>query len=464
MSGERGMTVEAGPGGAEALRARLGLGGKTLVAGLGVSGFSCARFLHCLGLEVAVTDSRTAPPLLARARRELPDVALYLGGLSGEALESCDQLVASPGLSPRQPFFERARARGVPVLGDIELFARAADAPVIAVTGSNGKSTVTALVGEMARGAGRAVKVGGNIGVPALDLLDGPADLYVLELSSFQLETTSSLRPCAAVVLNFTPDHLDRYLDLDEYLSAKLRIYDGAEVAVVNRDDEALGGLRFGNTLTFGAGEPRGGRDFGLARGDGQVWLAQGGDRLLPVDQLGIRGGHNALNALAALALGSAAGLSRAGMLAGLRAFPGLPHRMQWVGERAGVGWYNDSKGTNVGATIAAINGLEGGLVLIAGGLGKEQDFSPLRPALAGRARAVVLIGRDAPLIEQALGDAVPTERAADLQAAVRRAAELARPGDSVLLSPACASFDMFTGYEQRGERFVEAFRGLGAC
>ena len=446
------------------LRARLGFHGRTLVVGLGLTGLSCARFLHRLGLEVAVTDDRDAPPGLAAARAQLPDVALYTGGFSAEALERCERVVVSPGLSLEGEYIARARGRGLEILGDIELFARCADAPVLAVTGSNGKSTVTALLGEMARASSLRVRVGGNIGVPALDLLgDDAPELYVLELSSFQLEATSSLDARAAAVLNVSADHLDRYRDMNEYLAAKLRIWRGGGVAVVNRDDPLLWAARPGaeRTVSFGAGEPPDNMSFGLLRRGERTWLARGGERLLAADELGIRGGHNLLNALAALALGSAAGLPQAGMTAALRTFCGLPHRMQWLGERGGVAWFNDSKGTNVGATLAAIAGLDGPLVLIAGGLGKGQNFSPLRAALAGKARAVVLIGRDAGRIEEALAGAVPLVRATDMRDAVGRAAALAQSGDTVLLSPACASFDMFSGYEERGERFAAAFEEL---
>lgn len=446
------------------LRARLGFSGRTLVIGLGTTGFSCARFLHRLELEVAVTDSRPNPPQLAAARRELPDVPLFVDGFSLDALDRCDQVVVSPGLSLRHPCLDRARRRGLPIVGDIELFARCADAPVIAITGSNGKSTVTALVGEMARAAGRDVRVGGNIGTPALELLGEHApDLYVLELSSFQLETTLGLNAVASAVLNVTPDHMDRYRDLDEYLEAKLRIYRGAGVRIVNRDDPLLGGVLpgAGACVSFGGDAPADSASFGLVTHAGVWWLARGADRLLPVPEMRIRGRHNALNALAALALGSAAGLPDAAMMAALRTFPGLPHRMQWLGERRGASWYNDSKGTNVGATLAAVSGLEGRLILIAGGVGKGQDFSPLGPALAGKARAALLYGADAGLLEQALAGKVSVERVAGLEDAVRRAAALAEPGDSVLLSPACASFDMFSNYEERGQQFAEFFRGL---
>lgn len=445
------------------LRARLGFEGMTLVVGLGVTGLSCVRFLRALGLPVEITDSRSAPPRLGVARGELAEVPLHLGAFSLAALERCARILLSPGVALEDPYLQAARARGIPVLGDIELFARCVDAPVVAVTGSNGKSTVTALVGAMAQAAGRDARVGGNIGTPALDLLqDTPPDLYVLELSSFQLETTASLNPCAAAILNLSPDHLDRYPDMQAYLEAKLRIYAGDGAIIANRDDPILSAClpRQRRIVRFGTGAPAG-ADFGLIDADGQTWLAQGGERLITMDRLGLRGAHNALNALAALALGTAAGLPRGGMLAALQSFTGLPHRMQRIGERRGVSWFNDSKGTNVGATLAALGGLPGRAVLIAGGLGKGQDFSPLRELAAAKARAVVLIGRDAPLIEAALNNAVPIHYAGDMREAVERAAALGRPGDSVLLSPACASFDMFSGYEDRGRCFVAAFAEL---
>lgn len=448
------------------LRDRLGTSGKTLVLGLGATGLSCARFLHRLGLEVSITDSRAEPPQLAAARRELPDVPLYLGGFSMDAIEECEQVIVSPGLSLRHACLDRARRRGLPIIGDVELFARCVDAPVIAITGSNGKSTVTALVGAMAQHARCDARIGGNIGTPVLDLLDEtPPDLYVLELSSFQLETTRSLAPCAATILNLSPDHLDRYRDVEEYLSAKLRIFHGDGVRVINRDDPVLAAASGddGRVLTFGAGAPRNENEFGLVEREGVTWLAHGDTPLMAVDAMRIRGRHNALNALAALALGSAAGLSMSSMLTTLPVFAGLPHRMQWLGERRGVAWYNDSKGTNVGATLAAIGGLEGGLVLIAGGVGKGQDFSPLRDALAGKARAVLLYGADADAVARAISGVAEIEQVADLETAVLRAAELAEAGDSVLLSPACASFDMFSNYEERGRCFIEAFGRLGA-
>lgn len=447
------------------LRERLGLDRASLVLGLGMTGLSSARFLHRLGLEVVLADDRHAPPMLDRVREELPGVSVHCGELPAEVLDCCARVIASPGIAPDHPWVQAACERGLLVIGDIELFARCARAPVAAVTGSNGKSTVTALLGEMARAAGRRVAVGGNIGVPALELLTIPEpDLYVLELSSFQLETTASLTPRAATILNVSADHLDRYRDMQDYLQAKLRIWCGAGVAVINRDETVLlDSAPLANRVSFGSDAPPDADSYGLVREDGRVWLAQGRERLLAAGEMRLRGGHNALNALAALALGAAMDLPRDAMLEALRRFPGLPHRMQWVGERHGVTWYNDSKGTNVGATLAAIAGTDAPLVLIAGGLGKNQDFAPLGAALAGRARGLVLIGRDAALIADAVGGRLPVAQAADMNEAVAQAAALAREGDIVLLSPACASFDMFNGYEHRGECFVAAFRSLSS-
>jgi len=438
---------------------------RALVVGLGKTGLSCARFLAARAVEVAVTDSRAAPPGLEALREALPDAAVFLGAFDEAAFAHADTIVLSPGVSRREPLVRAAEARGAEVIGDIELFARHADAPVVAITGSNGKSTVTTLVGEMARAAGRDARVGGNLGIPALELLvEGEApDLYVLELSSFQLETTYSLNAAAAAVLNVSEDHLDRYDGMDDYVAAKARIFQGEGAAVINADDPRVAALAAqlpaGRVVRFGLGEPADG-DFGVRTREGAPWLCRGEEPLLAVAELGLSGWHNVANALAALALGEAAGLARAPMLASLREFTGLAHRSQFVAERDGVAWFNDSKGTNVGATLAALRGLPGErIVLIAGGQGKGQDFSPLRPVVTERGRAVVLIGEDASLIETALQGAVPVEHAGDMAAAVACARRLARPGDSVLLSPACASFDMFAGYEQRGEVFMARVR-----
>jgi len=437
---------------------------RTLIVGLGETGLSVARFLAARGEAVAITDSRAVPPMLDALGEELPDVAVFTGGFSAEAFAAAERIVVSPGVSLRQPLLAEAAARGVEIIGDIELFARQAKAPVLAITGSNGKSTVTALVGEMARLAGIDARVGGNFGTPALDLLgETEPALYVLELSSFQLETTYSLACSAAALLNISPDHLDRYTDVGEYAEAKARIFAHAEVCVLNADDPRVAAMAeacHGVVVRFSQG-PAGPGDYGLLEVDGATWLCRGDERLILAEELRLVGRHNYANVLAALALGAAGGLPREAMLEGARLFAGLPHRCQWVAERNGVRWYDDSKGTNVGATLAAIAGLERPLVLIAGGDGKGQDFSPLRAALAEGVRAVVLIGRDAPQIEAAIAAVVPTVYAADMGEAVARAAELARPGDAVLLSPACASFDMFRNYEHRGEVFAQAVRGV---
>lgn len=347
-------------------------------------------------------------------------------------------------------------------------------APVIAITGSNGKSTVTTLVGEMARAAGKNVKVGGNLGTPALDLLPANAiegaiepDLYVLELSSFQLESTFTLAPHAAVVLNISPDHLDRYDSLDEYAAAKQRIYSNAAVQIVNLDDEHAARLADAHRVCIGFGlQPpsagnEGAGNYGVRECDGRAWLMRGDERLLPVDEIRMAGRHNLGNALAALALGDAVGLPRAAMFETLRTFGGLPHRTQWVAEANGVVWYNDSKGTNIGATLAAVQGMDRPVVLIAGGQGKGADFRLLRAGLEGRLRAAVLIGEDAPLIEAALQGVATLVRADTMEDAVQAAARQAQPGDAVLLSPACASFDMFKGYDHRGDVFMDSVRRL---
>ncbi|MES9844703.1 MAG: UDP-N-acetylmuramoyl-L-alanine--D-glutamate ligase [Candidatus Sedimenticola sp. PURPLELP] len=435
--------------------------GKTLVVGLGKTGLSCARYLAGKGVPVAITDSREQPPGLDELRRDLPDTALFLGGFEAGVFEAADRLVVSPGVPVDQPLIQQAMARGVPVIGDIELFAQEAKAPIAAITGSNGKSSVTTLLGEMARNAGRNALVGGNLGEPALDLLSDDADLYILELSSFQLETTHTLAPRVATVLNVSADHMDRYSSLAAYSDTKARIYSNAEVSVLNLDDLRVMGMRGseGVELFFTLGEPAE-NTFGLRREEGRVWLCYEQQSLLAADELRVPGSHNQANALAALAMGHALGLPMPAMVDAVREFKGLAHRTQFVVEHAGVSWFNDSKGTNVGACIAALKGFastaeEGKTVLIAGGDGKGADFSDLRPVVRDTARAVVLIGQDAGRIADAIGDAVPVATAADMEEAVALAAELACSGDRVLLSPACASFDMFRSYEHRGEVFM---------
>jgi UDP-N-acetylmuramoylalanine--D-glutamate ligase len=437
-------------------------GVRTFVAGLGTTGLSVARYLRARGEAFAVADTRAAPPALERLREINPEIELHLGAFPPELFSHAERVVVSPGLSLREPALQRAAQAGVELIGDIELFARTATAPVAAITGSNGKSTVTMLLMAMARQDGRLVRAGGNLGTPALDLIENPEpDLYVLELSSFQLETTTSLRPTVAVVLNVSADHMDRYADVQDYGNAKARIYQRARTRVVNRDDAAVLAMAQGeDAVSFGLNTPAEGH-YGLSRNGGKTWLCKGQTRLLAEDELRIVGRHNTANALAALALGEALGLSMPAMCAALKEFTGLPHRMQWVAERDGVSWYNDSKGTNVGATVAALNGTPGRVVLIAGGDGKGADFTPLRPIVSSRVTALVLLGRDAQRIAAALEDAAPTVMVQDMEDAVAQAAQLARTGDCVLLSPACASLDMYSGYAERGEHFMSTVRRL---
>jgi len=438
---------------------------RTLIVGLGATGLSCARFLARQGVEVAVTDSRQQPPALTDMQKELPDVPLFVGGFDVNAFARAERIVVSPGVSLREPLLKDARQRGIEIIGDIELFARTAIAPVVAITGSNGKSTVTTLLGAMASYAGMDVRVGGNLGTPALDLIrDHEPDLYVLELSSFQLETVQSLRCQAASVLNVSPDHLDRYDSIDSYVRAKQQIYAGAKVQIVNRDDPVASALAWGKGLTIGFGlNAPDAQDFGLLDSAAGSWISKGDERWLPLADVRMPGRHNLANALAALALGDAVGLPRQAMVHVLREFQGLPHRTQWVAEYQGVRWFNDSKATNIGAALAAIQGLDGPLVLIAGGLGKGADFGELAAGMGEHVKAVVLLGEAAGEIERSISGGVRTEHAENMADAVQRAAAMAVAGDTVLLSPACASFDMFKGYQERGDLFMRAVRELVA-
>jgi UDP-N-acetylmuramoylalanine--D-glutamate ligase len=436
-----------------------------VVVGLGKTGFSVARYLLQRGSRVAVTDNRAEPPELARLIALGGDIVVRTGGFDAALLEHADLVVVSPGVALTGPFFDAARARGLSIVGDIELFARAARAPVVGITGTNGKSTVTTLLGKMAARSGLTMRAGGNLGAPALDLLDEGVELYILELSSFQLETTESLALAAATVLNVTPDHMDRYPDLAAYAAAKARIFARCDVAVINLDDPLVAAmvgpgqrqLSFSLRADVGA-------DYALMRrDDGDWWLMRREERLLALSQLRLTGLHNAANALAALALAEALALPRAASVAALAAFTGLAHRTQWLAEIGGVRYVNDSKGTNVGATLAAVDGMPGPLVVIAGGDGKGQDFTPLRAAFSGKVRAAVLIGRDARALGQALAGVCALHYADSLEAAVECAARVAQPGDTVLLSPACASLDMFRDYKHRGEVFADAVQRRSA-
>jgi len=447
-------------------------GRRVLVLGLGASGLSAARWIAAAGGRVRVADTRSDPPQAAALAERVPGAELRRGTFDGTLLDGIDLLCISPGLALTQPVVRDAIARGILVVGDIELFAwhvrrEQAAARVVAITGTNGKTTVTSMAGHLLRSAGVDCEVAGNIGPAALDALSArttPPAVWVLELSSYQLETTWSLAPDAATLLNLSEDHLDRYAGMEHYAAAKLRIFAGARAKVVNRDDAgaAAGFETEPGAITFGLGVPAREHDFGVRHEGGRAWLAQGATQILPVDELPIAGAHNVANALAALALCSAIGLDAGGLAAGLRSFKGLPHRLQHVRTRRGVDWYDDSKGTNVGAAVAAMRGLGRTVVLIAGGDGKGQDFGPLALAAADHAGCVLLIGRDAPMISAALREqGVAHETCDTLEGAVRRAAAIAEPGQCVLLSPACASFDMFRDYRHRGEVFAVAVAGL---
>jgi UDP-N-acetylmuramoylalanine--D-glutamate ligase len=445
-----------------------------LVLGLGETGLSLARHLVAQGATVRVADSREMPPAFAALRVEMPQIEIHLGGFHDETFDGIDLIAISPGVALAQPQVASAIQRGIPVVGDIELFAHSLPQihppKIIAITGANGKTTVTTLVGDMCRAAGLDTAVAGNISPAVLDVLHARGgqqpDVWVLELSSFQLETTATLNADAATVLNISEDHLDRYAGMSAYAAAKARIFAGHGAQILNRDDAlslsmALPGRA---QVSFGLNLPSNENDWGVLREGNDLWLVQGSERLLNTAELQIVGLHNAANALAALALCRSIGLPLLPLLAALRNFRGLPHRVERVTEIGGVEYYDDSKGTNVGATVAALQGLGRPAVLIAGGEGKEQNFAPLAPIVAQYARAVVLIGHDADKIAAALsGCKVPLLHARDMDDAVRQAAQQAQPGDAVLLSPACASFDMFRNYEHRAEVFVGAVYKLKA-
>lgn len=450
-------------------------GRRALVLGLGLTGLSLARHLARHGAHVRVADTRDAPPNAPALARELPDVRLETGPLSEATFVDCDLVAISPGVAKDQPAVRAAVAAGVELVGDVELFANALPGgqKVVAITGTNGKTTVTSLAGTLAQAAGLATRVAGNIGTPVLDALaECEADarwpeLFVLELSSYQLETTATLAPAAATVLNVSANHLDRYPGLADYAAAKARIYAHAGVQVLNRDDPIVRLMRLpGHTVqSFGASVPVSEEEWGLVRRADGEWLARGGELLLPAAALSLVGRHNALNALAALALVGAVAKVTPAVLDALAAFAGLPHRMERVADAGGVLFVNDSKGTTVAATEAGLAGLARPAILIAGGDGKGQSFVPLKASVERACKAVLLIGRDAPLVARGLaGSSVPVEQAGTLATAVERAFALAQPGDAVLLSPACASLDQFDNYEQRGALFARLVRErLGA-
>ncbi|PHS25595.1 MAG: UDP-N-acetylmuramoyl-L-alanine--D-glutamate ligase [Methylophaga sp.] len=425
-----------------------------VIVGLGQTGLSCARFLTQKGFAVAIMDSREQPPALGILQQEHPEIIVKTGGFDASWLQQADMIVLSPGVDPRDEAIEAAKQSGVEIVGDVELFARFSNAPIVAITGSNGKSTVTTLLAAMAGEAGKNCKIGGNLGTPSLDLISEPApDFYIVELSSFQLETVSSLNAFVSTVLNISPDHMDRYNSTQDYQNTKAKIYSGDGVMVINVDDAFVNQLsrQQRNTITFGLDA-----DFSVITKQGEQWLAEQGLPLIEVNKLKIIGKHNIDNALAALALGSAMALPMPAMLTALQQYSGLPHRCRLVGANNGVRWFNDSKATNVGACIAAIEGLANAsdLILIAGGEAKDQDFSELTATLQQHVRAVILLGQDAQLMAASIPQQVELYFVTSLQQAVSKAKEIAKAGDNVLLSPACASFDMFSGYAERGDTF----------
>ena len=441
--------------------------GKTIVIGLGQTGKSCVRFLIGKGIPVIAMDTRAEPPGIEQLIAEFPELEIVMGDLNVALLCDAKEIVLSPGLSLQHPALKEARTFGVPVIGDISLFRRYVDQPIVAITGSNAKSTVTTLVGKLLRDAGVSAMVAGNIGIPVMELLNQgiAADVYVLELSSFQLETTNELRAKVATILNVSEDHMDRYKDIEEYASAKQKIYEGCETAVVNRDDRySMPIPNVNNVLNFHGEKPKVG-EFGLIKKVDETWLATDSSPIIKASELKIKGRHNQINALAAVAIGKALGIPMESMVLTLSEFAGLTHRCQFVANINGVDWFNDSKGTNVGATEAAIDGIgndiKGKIVLIAGGEGKGADFSVLKTPAKSFVKKIVLIGRDADVIATALEQAVPLVKANDLADAVNIAGHAAERGDAVVLSPACASFDMFQSFEDRGNQFMKLVHAM---
>lgn len=430
------------------------------VIGLGQSGLAAAVFLNKQGLDVDVYDSSNKPVLRQQLAQQLPDVQLHCGSLAVEYWSNDSLLVVSPGVPLSHPDLAPLLATGVRPVGDVELFAQCVQSPVIAITGSNGKSTVTALVGEILQHAGRRVAVGGNIGVPVLELLDDDKnDIYVLELSSFQLETTWSLKPVIAVVLNIAVDHMDRYPGMDDYIATKLKVYKGSARMLLNAGESRILQRQQmqqsdKEQIFFSSAKPEKEQDYGLSDLNGAVYLCRGDKPLIAADDIHLAGQHNQLNVLAAWALASNVGITDSLIKGAVTEFKGLRHRMELLHRINGVDWINDSKGTNVSASVAALRGLHAPVILIAGGIAKDADFTPLREVVEQHVKAIILIGRDAGKIQDAVADVVATSLAADMSDAVAQASVLAETGDVVLLSPACASFDMYQNFEQRGDDF----------
>ncbi len=433
---------------------------KILVVGLGYTGISVARYLQKLGFKFAITDSRDRPPLMEDFMKSMPDTPVFTGGFDEAAFKVATHLVVSPGVALTEKSIVKAIANGAKVISDIDLFACSVTEPVVAITGSNGKSTVTTMLGEMVSSIGKKVGVGGNLGTPALDLLEQDAELYVLELSSFQLERTTVLNATAATVLNVSADHLDRHVDMIEYGQSKKNVFSGNGTMVINTDDLVVDAMSetARMTITFSIKKKA---DFWLAHKNDTEYMMHQSQCLMPLSDLPLEGRHNAANALAAMALGKVIGLDEQDMCRVLRKFKGLDHRMQRIAEIGGVTWVNDSKATNIGACIAALQGYDSKVILIAGGDAKGADMNELAPIIKEKAKHVVLMGKDAALIKQSLDDSVPVYSAENMNQAVSLCAGIVKPGDCVLLSPACASLDQYKDYKDRGNQFSKAVLDL---
>lgn len=435
---------------------------ETIILGLGETGLSVANYLQGQDTSFALADTRTNPPELDAFKSRFPDVDYYLGVLPEYLMQNAKQLIISPGVDINDELILSAIKHGAQCFGDIELFAQHAKAPIVAITGSNGKSTVTSLVAEMANFSGKRAYAGGNLSPPALDLLSKKdAELFVLELSSFQLESTISMQPEVGVVLNISADHLDRHGDVKNYANIKEDIYRHAKCSVVNRDDEYVAVMfTHGRVISFGLGQAAE-NDFGLMQQDGESYLAKGQHTLIAAKKLALRGESGILNSLAALAIGEAIELPMHAMLNTLENFEGLAHRLAFVKESQGVSWFNDSKGTNIGACISSLRSLEENIILLAGGVFKGGDLHLLHEAVKKHAKHVVLFGEDADLFQQSLASVVDIHKVSSMRSAVLLAKNLATSGDKVLLSPACASFDMYANYMQRGEDFEYCVREI---
>lgn len=437
--------------------------GQTIVMGLGETGLSVARYLSKQNINFSMLDTRANPPQLEAFQQEFPNIEIRLGDVSDEALMNAAQIVVSPGIDINQESIRNSILKnGCECVGDIELFSRSTEKPIVAVTGSNGKSTVTSLFNEIARSSGVNAYAGGNLSPPALDLLKyDDAELFVLELSSFQLESIVSLQPKASVVLNVSPDHLDRHGDVEHYAAVKEHIYSKAKYSVFNRDDKYVSQMKLsGETISFGLGHPKSG-EFGVIDNNESLHLALGEKLLLPINELALKGESGVLNSLAALALGYALRLPMLNMLDKLKTFKGLPHRLSLVADQDGVSWFDDSKGTNIGATVSSLRSLEKNVILIAGGVFKGGDLTELKEAISGHAKHVILMGQDASTLKRGLEGVSSLDMVGSMSEAVEAARKIATTGDQVLLSPACASFDMYSNYIQRGCDFENCVKGL---